>query len=381
VVRERAWAAEMGRIRVGILFGGRSGEHEVSLMSARSVIAYLDKTKYEVVPLGITKEGRWLATGDPMKELQARVREVKPDAVPSESGRELVAERRELVPGVERTGIPHVDVVFPLLHGPFGEDGTVQGLLELADIPYVGADVLGSALAMDKVAMKAVFRAEALPVADYLPLMRWDWEENPTAVLQRIEEHLGFPCFVKPANLGSSVGITKVHEPEELTQALDLAARYDRKLLVEVAVNAREIECSVLGNDHPIASLPGEVIPEREFYDYVAKYFDEQTQLVIPADLSQEKTTEIQELAVRAFLALDLAGMARADFFLCKDSGQVYVNELNSIPGFTHASMYPKLWEASGLSYPELLDRLIELALERHEDRSRRSVSHEADNE
>jgi D-alanine-D-alanine ligase len=368
----------MGKIRVGVLFGGRSGEHEVSLMSAQSVINYLDKDKYEVVPLGITTEGRWLATGDPMKELSAHAPE-RAQSMQTDSCRELVAEHRQLVPGVERTGIPHVDVVFPVLHGPFGEDGTVQGLLELADIPYVGAGVLGSALAMDKVAMKAVFRMSGLPVADYLPVMRWDWESNPPEVLQRVEQHVGCPCFVKPANLGSSVGVTKVHEARELPAALDLAARYDRRLLVEVAINAREIECSVLGNDHPIASLPGEVIPEREFYDYVAKYFDEQTQLIIPANLSQEKTTEIQALAVRAFLALDLAGMARADFFLCKDSSQVYVNELNSIPGFTHASMYPKMWEASGLSYPELLDRLIKLALERHKDKSRRSVSHEAE--
>jgi D-alanine-D-alanine ligase len=368
----------MGKIRVGVLFGGRSGEHEVSLMSAQSVINYLDKDKYQVVPLGITTEGRWLAAGDPMNELSARARE-KPQAAPKGSGGEIVAEHRQLVPGVERTGIPHVDVVFPVLHGPFGEDGTVQGLLELADIPYVGAGVLGSALAMDKVAMKAAFRTEGLPVADYLPIMRWEWEAHPPEVLQRVVDRVGCPCFVKPANLGSSVGVTKVQEAEGLPAALDMAARYDRRLLVEAAINAREIECSVLGNDHPIASLPGEVIPEREFYDYVAKYFDEQTQLIIPADLSQEKTAEIQELAVRAFQALDLAGMARADFFLCRDTGQVYVNELNSIPGFTHASMYPKMWEASGLSYPELLDRLIELALERHKDKSRRLVSHEAE--
>jgi D-alanine-D-alanine ligase len=371
----------MGKIRVGVLFGGRSGEHEVSLMSAQSVMNYLDKSKYEVVPLGITKQGRWLARGDPMKKLEALVQEGAPRGLPPDSSRDLVTDRRELVPGVERAGIPHVDVVFPVLHGPFGEDGTVQGLLELADIPYVGAGVLGSALAMDKAAMKAVFRADGLPITEYVPIMRWDWESNPRSVLERIEERVGYPCFVKPANLGSSVGITKVREPEALPDALDTAARYDRKLLAEVAVNAREIECSVLGNDHPVASVPGEVIPEREFYDYVAKYFDEQTQLVIPADLTDDQAAEIRRLAVRSFLALDLAGMARADFFLCRDSGRVYVNELNSIPGFTHASMYPKLWEASGLPYPELLDRLIELALERHRDKSRRSVSYETGHE
>lgn len=370
----------MKRIRVGVIFGGRSGEHEVSLMSAKSVMHYLDKNKYEVIPLGITKQGRWLAAGDPMKELKAMAEEARlqPDK-PEPHRRELVAQRRELVPGVERTGIPQVDVIFPVLHGPYGEDGTVQGLLELADIPYVGAGVLGSALAMDKAVMKAVFRVEGLPIADYVLVMRWDWEENPTQVIQRVEEHIGYPCFAKPANLGSSVGITKVHEAAELPAALDIAARYDRKMLVERAINAREIECSVLGNDHPIASVPGEVVPKREFYDYVAKYFDENTELIIPADLSPEKAAEVQELAVRAFVALDLAGMARADFLMDRDTEQVYVNELNSIPGFTHASMYPKLWEASGIPYPELLDRLIQLALERHRDRSRISVSHKAD--
>ncbi len=370
----------MKKIRVGVVFGGRSGEHDVSLMSAQSVMRYLDKDKYEVIPLGVTREGRWLATGDPMKELQSRAEEASPKLrEPESAARELVPHRRELVPGVEKTGIPHVDVVFPVLHGPYGEDGTVQGLLELADIPYVGAGVLGSALAMDKATMKAVFRAEGLPIADYVLVMRWDWEENPTEVVQRVEARIGYPCFVKPANLGSSVGISKVHEAKELPAALDLAARYDRKMLVEQAINAREIECSVLGNDHPIASLPGEVVPRREFYDYVAKYVDEETELIIPADLSPQKASEVQELAVRAFIALDLAGMARADFFLDRDTGTVYVNELNSIPGFTQVSMYPKLWAASGIPYPELLDRLIQLALERHSDRSRISVSHEAD--
>jgi D-alanine-D-alanine ligase len=376
--RERV--ESMKKIRVGVVFGGRSGEHEVSLMSARSVMRHLDKDKYETVPLGVTREGRWLATGDPMKELQARAEEARPKLKEPESpARDLVRQRRELVPGVEKTGIPHVDVVFPVLHGPYGEDGTVQGLLELADIPYVGAGVLGSALAMDKATMKAVFRAEGLPIADHVLVMRWDWEENPTEVVQRVEERIGYPCFVKPANLGSSVGISKVHQATELPAALDLAARYDRKMLVEQAINAREIECSVLGNDHPIASLPGEVVPRREFYDYVAKYFDEETELIIPADLSPQKASEVQELAVRAFVALDLAGMARADFFLDRDTETVYVNELNSIPGFTHVSMYPKLWEASGIPYPQLLDRLIQLALERHRDRSRISASHEAD--
>ncbi len=366
------------KLRVGVLFGGRSGEHEVSLVSATSVMNALDKAKYELVPIGITREGRWLTGGEPMKSLRIRAAEGEPreqeGATPA--SRDLVPSRMELVPGTERAGIPHVDVIFPVLHGPFGEDGTVQGLLELAGIPYVGAGVLGSALAMDKAAAKDLFRARGLPCTDSLLLMRWDWEQNPADVLDRVESRIGYPCFVKPANLGSSVGVSKVHGASELPAALDLAVQYDRRLLVEKAINAREIECSVLGNDHPVASVLGEIVPKREFYDYIAKYHDSSTDLIIPADLPAEKTAEIQELAVRAFIALDCAGMARADFFLCRDTGQVYVNELNTIPGFTSVSMYPKLWEASGLPYAELLDRLIELALDRHQDRRRMSTSH-----
>jgi len=350
-------------------------------MSASSIMDALDKDKYEIIPLGITKEGRWLTSGDPMQVLKARSkrhsssRERKQSA-PGEHETSL----RELVPGVGE-GIPYVDVVFPVLHGPYGEDGTLQGLLELADIPYVGSGVLGSALGMDKAAMKSVFRAEGLPIVDYVVVMRWVWEERPTELIQHLEERIGYPCFVKPANLGSSVGVSKVHMAAELPAALRLAARYDRKILVEKAVNAREIECSVLGNDHPSASVAGEIVPKREFYDYVAKYIDDATELVIPADLPAEKMSEIQELAVRAFTALDCAGMARVDFFLSRDSGQVFVNELNTIPGFTAVSMYPKLWEASGISYPELLDRLIQLAFERYRDKSRILTVYEIDEE
>ncbi len=370
------------KIRVGVVFGGRSGEHEVSLMSARSVMDALDKSKYQVVPMGITREGKWLTAGDPMRELQ-RLLDQPGDVHSSQEisrsrALQVQRERRELVPGAGEAGIPCVDVVFPVLHGPYGEDGTVQGLLELADIPYVGAGVLGSALAMDKTTMKDIFRAEGLPVADWVPVMRWDWEEHPREVAHRLEERIGYPCFVKPANLGSSVGVTKVHEAAELAPALNLAASYDRKLLVEQAINAREFELSVLGNDHPVASLPGEVVPRREFYDYVAKYKDEDTQLLVPADLPSEKAAELQDLAVRAFIALDCAGMARADFLLDRDTLRVYINELNTIPGFTSVSMYPKLWAASGLPYPELLDRLIHLALERHQDRARMSTDYKA---
>nr|MBC7245880.1 D-alanine--D-alanine ligase [Chloroflexota bacterium] len=370
----------MRKIRVGVVFGGRSGEHEVSLMSARSVMDALDKKRYEVVPLGITRQGRWVTSGDPWQTLQAMLRETESvQRNAANRGQSAHPTQRELVPGIGAEGIPYVDVIFPVLHGPYGEDGTLQGLLEMADIPYVGAGVLGSALGMDKAAMKAIFRAEGLPIADYVLVMRWEWEGHRAEVLRRIEQGIGYPCFVKPANLGSSVGVSKVHEPTELPAALDIAARYDRKMLVERAIDAREIECSVLGNDHPIASLPGEVIPRREFYDYEAKYLDEATQLIVPADLPPPKAAEVQELAIRAFIALDCAGMARADFFLDRRSGQLYINELNTIPGFTAVSMYPKMWEASGILYPELLDRLIQLAFERHRDRRRISTSYKTD--
>ena len=367
------------KLRIGVLFGGRSGEHEVSLVSAQSVMNALDKSRYEIIPIGITKRGRWLTSGEPMKLLRARAEDLQPpvsDGQGTET-RELVPGTFELIPGAAKGGIPHVDVIFPVLHGPYGEDGTVQGLLELAEVPYVGSSVLGSALAMDKAAAKAIFRAHGLPCADSALVMRKDWEQQPAAVLERVGQQIGYPCFVKPANLGSSVGVSKVHDASDMPTALDAAARYDRRLLVEQAINAREIECSVLGNDEPEASVLGEIVPKREFYDYVAKYHDESTELIIPANLTPEKAAEIQGLAVRAFLALDCAGMARADFFLCRDTGQVYLNELNTIPGFTSVSMYPKLWEASGLPYPKLLDRLVELALERHRDRGRMSTAYQ----
>jgi D-alanine-D-alanine ligase len=377
---------------VGIVFGGRSGEHEVSLMSARSVMDALDKDRYDIVPIGISKEGRWLTAGDPLRTLQSMSadptqgsggagEQCRASGTQSPAGSPVGqhGSRSELLAGLDANGIAYVDVLFPVLHGPCGEDGTVQGLFELARIPYVGAGVLGSALAMDKVAMKAVFCAEGFPVAGYVPVMRWEWDEQPAQVTARVEQRVGYPCFVKPANLGSSVGVTKVHAAADLSGALDVAARYDRKMLAEKAVNAREIECSVLGNDHPVASLPGEVIPRREFYDYEAKYLDEATQLIVPADLPADKAAEIQALAVRAFIALDCAGMARADFFMDRVTGQVYINELNTIPGFTAVSMYPRMWAASGLPYPELLDRLIQLAFERHRDKARMSTSYKSD--
>ena len=369
------------KLRVGVIFGGQSGEHEVSLVSAQGIMQAMDREKYEIIPIGITKEGRWLTSGEPMKLLQAGGPSTAgqiADAQRAEARtRDLVvSNRRDLVPGTREAGFPQVDVVFPVLHGPYGEDGTVQGLLELADIPYVGAGVLGSALGMDKIAMKAVFTSHGLPVVECLALKRKDWERDPEAMMGLIESEFGYPCFVKPANLGFSVGVSKVHEPSELAPALSLAARYDRRMLAERAVNAREIEVSVLGNDEPVASLPGEIVPCREFYDYIAKYIDDRSELIIPADLPPEVTRRIQELAITAFLAVDCAGMARVDFLLDKDTGALYLGELNTIPGFTPISMYPKLWEASGVSYSELIDRLIELALERHAENSRSETSY-----
>ncbi|MBC7236567.1 MAG: D-alanine--D-alanine ligase [Chloroflexi bacterium] len=360
------------KLRVAVLFGGQSGEHEVSLLSAKSVMQAMDKAKYEIYPVGITKSGRWLTTGDPMALLSSG--EEPPtlaegsisgasDNAPTSIG------RRDLVPGTAQAHFPEVDVVFPVLHGTFGEDGTVQGLLELAGLPYVGAGVLGSALGLDKVAMKDVFTARGVPVVEYMAVLAKRWRQEPEAVIAEAEDRFAYPMFVKPANLGSSVGVSKAHNRQELRHGLDLAARFDRKLLIERGVNAREIECSVLGNDEPIASVPGEVVPSNEFYDYRAKYIDNASELYIPAPIPAETAERVRELAVRAFQAVDGAGLARVDFFLCRDTGQLYVNELNTMPGFTSISMYPKLWEASGIPYPELIDRLIELALERHREK------------
>lgn len=360
------------RLRVAVLCGGRSGEHEVSVVSAASVLAALDPARFAAVPVGITRSGRWLLLPDLEAARAAGGVEEgmgQPLAVVPGGGRgALVALEGGPGPGA-------VDVVFPVLHGPNGEDGTVQGLLRLAGVPFVGAGVLASALGMDKAAMKDVFRQWGLPVVDSLLVRRCDWEGDPGGTVARIREAIGFPCFVKPANLGSSVGISKARDREELRAALERAARYDRRLVVERAVDARELECSVLGNDAPVASVPGEILPAREFYDYEAKYADPRTQLVIPARVAPEVARRAQELAVRAFLALDCAGLARVDFFLERGSGLLLVNEINTIPGFTAVSMYPKLWEASGLSYRDLITRLIELALERWRDEERSHVA------
>jgi D-alanine-D-alanine ligase len=391
----------MEKIRVGILFGGRSGEHEVSLLSAASVLNAIDKEKYEVVPIGITKDGRWLTAehaenlltgklvleprnlraGDPDTTSSAAVLArgeavvVPPEPVHRNSG--LVPFQTDV--GLMRRASDraiNVDVIFPVLHGTFGEDGTIQGLLELADIPYVGAGVLGSAAGMDKDIMKSLFIAAGIPIVKHVTILRAAWENDPKKVQKLVESKLIYPVFVKPANLGSSVGISKAHNRKELGPAIEEAAKFDRKIVIEQGVGgkkekAREIECSVLGNDEPAASVPGEIVPGKEFYDYAAKYVDEGSQLIIPAKLTKAETKKVQDLAVAAFQAVDCSGLARVDFLMDPKTRKIYLNEINTMPGFTAISMYPKLWAASGLAYADLIDRLIQLGIERHEDKKK----------
>ena len=381
------------KLRVGILFGGRSGEHEVSLLSAASVLNAIDRSKFDVVPIGITREGRWLAAADAHKLLKGdssavarRLRAGDPEATP---GAKLLHEGiptlMSPMPGPQGTAL---DVVFPVLHGTFGEDGTIQGLFELAGIAYVGSGVLGSAAGMDKDVMKRLFAQAGLPIVRHVTILRADWQKSPKKAIAQVEKALKYPVFVKPANLGSSVGITKAHNRKELSPALNEAARYDRKLVIEQAVGgaksrAREFEVAVLGNDSPQASVVGEIIPGKEFYDYEAKYLSEGSVPIIPAKLTRDETKRIQQMAIAAFRACDLSGLARVDF-LMEPSGKrrtgrsrIFVNEVNTLPGFTKISMYPKLWEASGLSYTDLITRLIELALERQQDKNRNSYSRE----
>lgn len=372
------------KVKIGLIFGGRSGEHEVSLLSAQGVMGAIDRKKYEIVPIGITKEGRWLAAGDPMKALtsgeEAQSNPAALLAEPSQRGL-MRLENQGQEQALKAIQVSQIDVAFPILHGPYGEDGTVQGLLELAGIPYVGAGVLASAVGMDKVVFKDVMRAHGLPVPAFVVVKRKEWDQEPEQVVARVEAELGYPCFVKPANLGSSVGISKARNRAELRQALAEAARYDRKLLVEEGIDAREIEVGVLGNDEPIASVPGEILPSREFYDYAAKYLDAESELLIPAPIPPEMAAQLRELAVKAYQAIDCAGMARVDFLLHRQTNKMYLNEVNTLPGFTPISMYAKLWEATGISYPELIERLVELALERHADKSRSATSYEAPEE
>ena len=353
------------RLRIGILFGGRSGEHEVSLASAASVIRGLDPDKYEPVPIGITKEGHWLVGAGAQKML--------PDVLKGGQRVMMTADPTDaaLVRLDGSGGGQRIDVVFPVMHGTFGEDGTIQGLLDLAGLPFVGAGVLGSAIGMDKDVAKRLLQVAKIPVVPWITVHRHDWESKPHALQTAIEAQFEYPVFVKPATLGSSVGMTKVHSREELAPALNLACEFAMKILVEESVTAREIEVSVLGNHNPQASVPGEIVPHREFYDYAAKYLEEGTQLLIPADLKPPQVKKFQNYAVDAFRALELSGMARVDFFLQKNGSKIYLNEVNTIPGFTSISMYPKLWEASGIPFRELIDKLIELALEQHAEKAR----------
>jgi D-alanine-D-alanine ligase len=353
------------RLRIGILFGGRSGEHEVSLASAASIIRGLDPDKYEPVPIGISKEGHWLIGAGAQKLLPEVLRQgqrVMMNADPTDAA---------MVRLDGSGGGQRLDVIFPVIHGTFGEDGTIQGLLDLAGLPYVGAGVLGSAIGMDKDVAKKLLQFADIPVVPWVTVQRHEWESDPQAVQATIEEKFAYPVFIKPATLGSSVGMTKVHNREELAPALNLACEFATKILVEKAVTAREIEVSVLGNNDPQASVPGEIVPHREFYDYAAKYLEEGTQLLIPAELKPAQIKKIQTLAVAAFKALELSGMARVDFFLEKKGSKLYLNEVNTIPGFTSISMYPKLWEASGISFRDLIDRLVDLALEQHAEKAR----------
>jgi D-alanine-D-alanine ligase len=358
------------KIRVGVLFGGRSGEHEVSLTSAASVIRALDPEKYEAVPIGISKDGRWLAGTAAQKML--------PDVLKNGQRVMLSVDPTvaALVPLEEKMGgASRVDVVFPVLHGTYGEDGTVQGLLELAGLPYVGAGVLGSAVGMDKDVQKRLLRDAKLPTVEFVAFLRTEWEKSSDAILKEIRKKLRFPVFVKPATLGSSVGMTKVHKKSELRAGINTAAEFATKIIVERGITGREIEVAVMGNDSPVAATPGEIVPHREYYDYAAKYLEEGTKLLIPAPLKKAQVKKFQELAVKAFRILDCAGMARVDFFLEHKTGKIYLNEINTIPGFTSISMFPKMWEASGVPYRELISRLIELALEAHREKTRTKYS------
>jgi D-alanine-D-alanine ligase len=357
----------MKKIRLGILFGGRSAEHEVSLQSAKNVISALDTKKYELVLIGIDRSGKWYLN----EASHFLLNEDDPAHISLEHGKtELAmipgASSQQIVPLDGKKEIDQLDVIFPILHGPYGEDGTVQGLLRMADVPFVGADVLGSAVSMDKDVMKRLLKEAEIPQARFQSYLDSDQKQIDK---KEVQAKVGMPCFIKPANLGSSVGISKAHDEQELMLAIEKAFEFDHKIIIEEYIQGREIECSVLGNENPIASLPGEVIPTHEFYSYEAKYLDQKgASFQIPAVLADSLVKDIQDMAITTFKVLNCEGMARVDFFL-KDDGTILVNELNSIPGFTKISMYPKLWEVSGISYPELLDRLVQLALERHERR------------
>ena len=364
---------------IGIIFGGRSGEHEISIRSAKAVIENIDPEQYSVVPIAISAEGRWLSPAESARLLPATANGALPSDVASRSKPIALigdtAFRGLTVLDSGNDALEPLDVVFPVLHGTFGEDGTIQGLLEMADIPYVGCGVLASSCGMDKVVMKKLFTDAGLPICKYVWFLRSDWESNSDAVTGRIESELGYPCFVKPANLGSSVGVSRADDRESLIKAIELAARYDRKIVVEESLDMREIECAVLGNDQPKASLPGEYIirdESKKFLDYTEKYSGTgNNEFVVPAPISDELSNKIRELAVKAFSSIDGSGLARVDFFLRRDNGMLLVNEINTMPGLTDASGFPKMWAGTGLPFPKVIDELVELAFERHRDRSR----------
>ena len=367
------------RLRIGLLFGGRSAEHDVSLRSALTIIDALDPEKFEVVPIGISRAGQWLSGGDPMRALTAASpmfhlgsgEDASQETLDASATSALVDQSGASASMSVPSGIAEsLDIVFPALHGPMGEDGTVQGMLELANIPYIGSGVLGSAVAMDKAVAKTILEQAGLPQIPWRLVTRQAWQRDPDPIRDTIAEGLGFPCFVKPGNMGSSVGISKVHGIEEFDAAMTLAAFHDRRIVIEQGVSAREIEIAVLGNDEPVASVAGEVRPRGEFYDYNAKYVDDTAELIVPAELEPDLLHRLQTLAVEAFRALDLAGMARVDFFVERETGAVYINEINTLPGFTSISMYPMLWAASGVPLGNLVERLVQLALDRHAGRS-----------
>lgn len=365
--------------RVGIIFGGRSSEHEVSIRSATAIIEAIDRKKFEVVPIGITKQGEWLSPAQAVELLPKSTGKLLSIDAGNQGGAVAILgdpSRQGLVSfdAEGRFESQRLDVVFPVLHGPFGEDGTIQGLLEMADVPYAGCGVLASSCGMDKVIMKSLFSQAGLPICKYIWFLRGHWQADPEQIFRKVVRELGFPCFVKPANLGSSVGISKATDKASLTKAIDLAAQYDRKVIVEEGLDAREIECAILGNDNPRASLPGEYVVHDEtarFLDYTEKYTNTgHVEFVVPAPISKSLTAQIQRLAIRAFQSVDASGLARVDFFLRRDTKQLLVNELNTMPGLTEVSGYPKMWAASGLAFPELLNQLVELAFERHREKS-----------
>lgn len=356
------------KIRVAVIFGGKSGEHEVSLSSAASVIKAMDRSKYEVFPMAITREGEWKIGEESLPMLAGNLEQTQLQELQSQLPAIQLASGGKRLPSLRPE---EIDVVFPVLHGTYGEDGTIQGMLEMANLPYVGAGVLASAVGMDKVMSKKIFAQAGLPQGRFLYFLRSKLSSQMEQIVEQVEAEFGYPCFIKPANLGSSVGISKATDRESLIKGLELAAKYDRKVIVEEFIPAREIEVAVLGNDDPIASVPGEIISCNDFYDYKAKYVEGKSIMQIPADLPEETAEKIREMAIRAYQAIDCSGLARVDFFLRKDTGEILINEVNTLPGFTPYSMYPKMWEYSGISYPELIDRLIQLAIERYEEKQK----------